>query len=70
MSDNEESRITQIAWVRESLREMSKAYLGYTERADGVIHLLTAIRHYCDFYDLSFEVCDNAAKECWKNEQT
>jgi hypothetical protein len=63
LSEEEESKITMIAYVQKCLEDMNpEAEKSEESKIGAVAHLLTAIRYYCDFHDLSFRGCNSIAK--------
>jgi hypothetical protein len=71
MTEDEESRITQIAWVQKSLEDMNKqAGTNKEDTEESVVFLLTALIHYCDFHDLSFSALKEKAERHYDAESS
>ena len=71
MTEEEDSRITRIAWVQEALESMYPGSLqSVDEKHEAVCHLLEAIVNWCEYTEVGFELAlEDALSECTKKEE-
>ena len=70
MTEEEDSRITRIAWVQEALESMYPGSLqSVDEKHEAVCHLLEAIVDWCEYAEVGFDLAlQDALSECAEKE--